>query len=359
MTLLNPKTRICAGLVGIMTSLIMVAFLFNIVPDDRQTLRKKRAELAETIAVYSSALVKMSVRQRLSDDFNLLMERNEDLLSLALRQESGRYFVSAGDHAEHWADMPGEYSREAQVRVPILAGEKKWGDLELRFDPTEGKKAWFGFQHNPLVRLVLFMGGACFIFYYFYLGKVLRQLDPSQAVPGRVREALDTMAEGLLILDRNEQIVLANSAFSFIVGKSADSLQGYRAYELPWKDTDGNELKSSLRPWVQALLRGKVQKDSIIRLYTSENEFRTFKTNCSPVLGEGRTHAGVLVSLDDITELEEKEKELLNSKFEAEEANRAKSTFLANMSHEIRTPMNAILGFADKLIAIRMKVLPV
>jgi CheY-like chemotaxis protein/HPt (histidine-containing phosphotransfer) domain-containing protein len=55
------------------------------------------------------------------------------------------------------------------------------------------------------------------------------------------------------------------------------------------------------------------------------------------------------VSFDDITELEEKEVELLNSKLEAEEANKAKSSFLANMSHEIRTPMNAILGFTEIL----------
>jgi signal transduction histidine kinase/CheY-like chemotaxis protein len=95
--------------------------------------------------------------------------------------------------------------------------------------------------------------------------------------------------------------------------------------------------------------QGKVQKDSIIRLQLSGAEFRTFKTNCSPVLGDGGNYAGVLVSFDDITELEEKEVELLNSKLEAEEANKAKSSFLANMSHEIRTPMNAILGFTEIL----------
>jgi CheY-like chemotaxis protein/nitrogen-specific signal transduction histidine kinase/HPt (histidine-containing phosphotransfer) domain-containing protein len=76
---------------------------------------------------------------------------------------------------------------------------------------------------------------------------------------------------------------------------------------------------------------------------------RTFLVNCSPVLGTGGKHGGVLISLDDVTQLEASKAELETSKEEAEAANRAKSDFLANMSHEIRTPMNAILGFTEVL----------
>ncbi len=41
------------------------------------------------------------------------------------------------------------------------------------------------------------------------------------------------------------------------------------------------------------------------------------------------------------------------AKYEAEAANRAKSTFLANMSHEIRTPLNAIIGYSQVLSRIQ------
>ena len=59
-----------------------------------------------------------------------------------------------------------------------------------------------------------FIGFAGLAGYYFILKRSLRELDPSRAIPERVKAAFDTLAEGVLILDEQEFVLLANDAQS-------------------------------------------------------------------------------------------------------------------------------------------------
>jgi len=53
--------------------------------------------------------------------------------------------------------------------------------------------------------------------------------------------------------------------------------------------------------------------------------------------------------LEEMTLLEQQNKDLMESSLRAERVNQAKSVFLANMSHEIRTPMNGVIGMTNLL----------
>lgn len=345
---LSARFYLSLGLVSLVMSLLLLAFFFEMVPDEGRIVRENRAALAESIAAYSTALLTQEQIESLQATLSFVVERNPDLLSAGIRTVDGQLVAVIGEHDRHWQIAGNQGSTESRIHVPLYTGDAAWGQVELAFKPLHAD-GLLGWLQDLRVQLSLFLAIAGFMVFYFYLGRMLKHLDPSRAVPERVRSALDTLTEGLLVMDTEGHIVLANQAFADLIGREQTSLTGDTVEGLAWEDDAGAKPASTDFPWQLALQNGAPIRNSMLWLTGADGKRRTFMTNCSPILVGKGEYGGVMVSLDDVTLLEEKEIELRKSQQEAENANQAKSDFLANMSHEIRSPMNAILGFTELL----------
>lgn len=353
MKFLTAKTRITIGLTGLIVTLMVTVSSIGVGPNERKLKMDKRLSLAESTAIGCS--IHLNQRQFNEVEFLLraLAERNPEVISAAIRRNSGRLDASIGNHEDQWQVANGD--SETHLAIPLQVGKSKWGSIEILFRElqAEGLVGWLS---SEWVRYFFMTGALNFFVVYFFLGLVLKQLDPSKAVPRRVRDALNTLAEGLILTDRKGRVLLANEVFAEWSGKAPDRLFGVEAKKFKWRfdqsdqDTD-SALGCRLRelPWNEALRSQTPQAGRLLTLEKSDGQLIRLIANASPILGPDGSYRGVLTSFEDVTELEEHKVQLSRAKVAADDANRAKSAFLARMSHEIRTPMNAILGYTEVL----------
>ncbi len=344
----TTRLRLTLGLIGLMMLSYTGATAMNLIPSFAKERLIDRGAVCETVAISTSSLVQSNNWRMLDSLLTRLLKIHPEIESIGVRNLAGRLVASTDSHEAIWNRRDKKYSSVDHFELEISNDNQPWGKFEMHFCPLSRSGNSVMGNLFMTFRLPIFLAASCFISYFVYLRMMLTQLDPSKTVPSRVRTALNNLTEGLLVLDTKARVALANDAFCKIVGVDSDSLIGKQPEkEFRWLTREGAVCTAV--PWTRAMTSGESIVDEILifereaaGVNSQPPERFIFKVNCAPVLGASSKKNGVLVSFENVTELEA-------SKRAAESANAAKSAFLANMSHEIRTPMTSILGFADWL----------
>jgi PAS domain S-box-containing protein len=159
------------------------------------------------------------------------------------------------------------------------------------------------------------------------------------------RGVLERAPDGLLVVDADGTISMANAQCERLFGYTRDELIGNKVEMLVPDEvrTQHPDLRASFH---RAPTTRSMGAKAELHARRKDGSLIPVDIGLSPLPGRDGADIQVAVSIRDITERKQGEIELKAAKQKAEEATRMKSMFLANMSHEIRTPMNAIIGLS-------------
>jgi len=163
----------------------------------------------------------------------------------------------------------------------------------------------------------------------------LGDLARSQQVESRKSRAmLEAIADGVMVTDEDQKIVLFNDAAGRLLDLARDQVLGRPAGEFI-----GLFGKAGL-PWQEHLRRWRtdpaaIGADGYLAERITLDSGRVLSVHLAPV-GSGEEFIGTVAVFRDITQ--------------DVKIDRLKSEFVATVSHELRTPMTAIRGYVEMLM---------
>ncbi|MFY7958955.1 MAG: ATP-binding protein, partial [Elsteraceae bacterium] len=172
-----------------------------------------------------------------------------------------------------------------------------------------------------------------------------------RAAQGRLVDAIESLAEGMVLWDRDGKLVVCNQPFRDFCGSFGLGIRPGIDYDEVMGAAVAAGIFSS-----ESAEQGSVAPSWRSHAQAEERRFQVTSTDGAILSISDRPMAdgGRVAIYRDVTEtmiaaadLRAQTEAAETARREATAASRAKSEFLANMSHELRTPLNAIIGFSE------------
>lgn len=302
----SPFIRLALSLVMLGSAILFALDMSGVIGNLESSEMELRAARAESVALRVADAAENHDMVRLRAVLNGAVKQDDELLSAGLRSSAGELLVQTTNHGRHWKVTTEDVTPESIV-IPISRRGRVWARLELDY-PDHRPGVIAALWRRPLIKVVVCFAGIAFLAYALFLRRVLSHLDPSTVIPPRVKTTLDLMAEGVLLMDRDERIVLANDAFAARCGVELDQLVGSQASQLAWQ-VPGSTDSACNFPWVAAL--DDVETSEPVALALSEGgEQRIFMVKGAPVRDDAGRVRGAIATFNEITQLERKSQEL-------------------------------------------------
>lgn len=300
---IGPVARVTIGLVSLVLSMLMALDLvFGLIPDRESAKRELRQRIAESFAVQIASLTEAGDEKTLGNTLQQIVAHDPEVLSVAVRQAPGYIVAQGGDHARYWVAPRTEASTLNHMRVPIRAGREHWGDVEIAFAPAAPQSIVDWMTEPTILLLGAFSLGGVLIFYP-YLRHTLQFLDPSAAIPDRVRKAFDALTDGVVVIGTDGRIVLANKSFRRTLPDGGEDLHGRKLSELAWLQTADARTESSTPPWEIVFRDSMPVANHPLSIKNVQGAPIEMIVGCSPITDNDGRIRGCLVTFDDVTEI--------------------------------------------------------
>ena len=309
---MSMPIKISLNIMFLVLGVLLSAQTLGILGDGSKEKIKTRISLSESLAVQCSILAnrldKAKPKHRRKNSpvnfdeirsaLTSFVQRNNEVRSAGLRS-GHQLLISINDHQTHW-DTSEDASLSDNIGVPIIRNKENWAMVEICYTPLIMGLPIFGFVISPLTMAIISITASSGVGSIFYFSKMFGT-GKDGAVPSRVRSALDTLSEGLLVLDQQEKIVFSNSAFEDATGLKEETILGRDVAELGWKE--------NLNEILSRKIENKEEKRRVV-LQTAIGDLN-FSIGVSEVIDDKGNQQGKIICFNDVTILEKRREELL------------------------------------------------